>query len=137
VTHLSPTQIYEWTIGERHPEAERHLQACASCREEILRLDDGLQAFKRSVHQLAGGGNTTSLAVRPRRLSWQWAMAMVIVIGFGSLPLYLDVSQARQDAQTAQDSLLLTQIKARLSQSVPEPMEPLMKLMNDNQGDSQ
>ena len=134
--HLSSTQIYEWTIGERGPDVERHLQNCPSCRDEVLQLQNGLVAFQRSAHQLAEQ-STASHSVKQQRLSWQWATAAAVAVGFALLPLFLNVNDARQDAQRAQDSLLLNQINARLSQSVPEPMEPLMKLMIDKEGDSE
>lgn len=134
--HLSSTQIYEWTIGERRPGVEQHLQNCSSCREEVLQLQNGLLVFQRSAHQLAEEGPAFR-PVKQQRLSWQWATAAAVAMGFALLPLFLNVNEARQDAQRAQDSLLLNQINARLSQSVPEPMEPLMKLMTDKEGDSQ
>jgi hypothetical protein len=49
----------------------------------------------------------------------------------------MDKPQPLQEDQTAEDSRLLNQINARLSRAVPQPMEPLMKLMTDAKGDPQ
>jgi hypothetical protein len=142
VTHLTSKQIHEWTIGERNREAARHLEACRACRDEIVTLQDGIQAFRNSVHRLASLEITTATAKsstshRAPYLSWRWATAVALSVGFALFPLYLDRSSTAQEEQTAQDSQLLNQINARLSQTVPQPMEPLMKLMNDAEGDSQ
>ena len=142
MAHLTSKQIHEWTIGERNRDAAQHLEICQACRDEIVTLQDGLQAFRHSVHRLASTEMTaatvkSSTSPRTLQLSWKWATTIAVSMGLVLFPIYLDRSKARQDAQTAQDSLLLNQINARLSRTVPEPMEPLMILMNDAKGDSQ
>ncbi len=53
------------------------------------------------------------------------------------LVLYQDVQQAQREAKSAQDLLLLNQVHAHLTRTVPQPMEQLMKLMNDETGGPQ
>ena len=137
MTHLSSTQISEWTLGESNSDVDRHLQTCTTCHEEVLRFRDGLVAFKRSVHSLAEqmDHTETQMVFVPRAaVSWRWAAASAMAISLALLPLYLDHAQRRQEAQNAQDSLLLTQVNARLAESVPQPMKQLMELMNDKEG---
>ena len=61
------------------------------------------------------------------------AAAMSIIV----LVLYQDVQQAQREAKSAQDLLLLNQVHAHLTRTVPQPMERLMKLMNDETGGPQ
>lgn len=141
MTHLSSEQMSAWTLGERSPEVERHLQACHDCNQEIVRLEDGLLAFKHSVENWAQQQASIpgiQIAGPPaRRWYWQWAAASVVAISVVLLPLYLDRREAQREAASAQDSLLLTQINARLARTVPQSMEKLMELMNDGKEDSQ
>jgi hypothetical protein len=134
MTHLSSEQMSSWTLGERSPEVERHLQACHDCNQEIVRLQDGLLGFKHSVENWAQQSSIPGIQIaRPpaRRLHWQWAAASVVAISVVLLPLYLDMREAQREAASARDSLLLTQINARLARTVPQSMEKLMELMND------
>ena len=141
MTHLSSIQISEWILGERDPETERHLNTCGKCHEEIARLQSGLMEFKQSVR--AWGEQPAEMRVSasrvPSRVSWRWAgvsagaRAMSIIM----LVLYQDVQQAQREAKSAQDLLLLNQVHAHLTRTVPQPMEQLMKLMNDETGGPQ
>jgi len=134
VTHLSLEQISEWIVGEREAEVERHLQSCGKCREDIARLQDPLLAFQHSVHEWAAQpGRAVAGAITPRiprRVSWAWPAAAAAALGIALFPLYLNVREARHEMKSAEDSLLLNQVNARLARTVPQPMEQLMELMN-------
>jgi hypothetical protein len=131
----------EWTLGERSPEIERHLQTCGECHQEVERLHDGLVAFKHAVHAWSDQHDSTrpvKAAVAPARpLSWKWAAASAMVLSAVLLPLYVEIKQAEREADSARDSLLLTQVNARLARTVPQSMEALMNLMNEGKDDSQ
>jgi len=138
--HLSSAEICEWTLGERNPEVEHHLQECESCREEIGCLQNGLLSFKQSVHDVAERLNAQTCAgfetPRAPRLSWRWAAAGAMAMAFALLPLFLDVEQPRADSQAVDDAMVLIRVQSHLSRGVPQTMEHLNKLMI-NEGDSQ
>jgi anti-sigma factor RsiW len=135
MTHLSSEQISDWILGDRSPHAEQHLETCDQCHQEVARLHEGLVAFKQSVHQWAAQPVQERLEVsqsRPQsRQWWTWAVATAAAMSVALLPLYLDVREAQQTRAKAEDSLLLDQVNARLSRTVPQSMEQLMKLMDE------
>ena len=137
--HLSSKQISEWILGERDPETERHLNICGKCHEEIAGLQNGLVEFKQSVR--AWGEQPAEMRVSvsrvPPRVSWRWAGVSAAAMSIIMLILYQDVQQAQRESKSAQDLLLLNQVHARLTRTVPQPMEQLMKLMNDETGGPQ
>jgi hypothetical protein len=133
MTHLSSEQISEWLLGECDAEGQRHVESCSQCHDEIVELRDGLQVFKQSVHRWAEHSHSLSLpAPEPSSsVSWTLAAATVVAISLALLPLYLDVRQMRLEAEKAQDSLLMDQVHARITQTVPQSMERLMELMTE------
>ena len=139
MTHLSSIQISEWILGERDPETELHLNSCGKCHEEVARLQSGLMEFKQSVR--AWGEQPAEMRLSasraPSRVSWRWAGVSVGAMSIIMLVLYQDVQQAQREAKSAQDLLLLNQVHAHLTRTVPQPMEQLMKLMNDETGGPQ
>ena len=139
MTHLSSIQISEWILGERDPETERHLNACRKCHEEIAGLQNGLREFKQSVRAWSEqpAEMRVSVSPMPSRVSWRWAGVSAGVMSIIVLVLYQDVQQAQRESKSAQDLLLLNQVHTHLTRTVPQPMEQLMKLMNDETGGPQ
>jgi len=141
--HLSSKQISEWILSEQDPETERHLNTCGKCHEEVAGLQTGLMEFKQSVR--AWGEQPAEMRVSasrlPSQVSWRWAGvsagALSIMLSIIMLVLYQDVQQAQRESKSAQDLLLLNQVHAHLTRTVPQPMEQLMKLMNDETGGPQ
>ena len=133
MTHLSSEQVTEWALSQRDPEVERHLDDCRACRDELKQLQDSLRAFRQSVHDWAGVPEPT--AAHPRQMvgsfSWKWAGMTAVAATLALFPLYLDVRHAEREAEIARDSLLLDQVQAQLARTVPQSMEPLMQLMNE------
>ena len=137
--HLSSEQISRWAIGDRNPDVKRHVERCSQCREEILRLEHGLQAFRHSMHDWAKRSADTPVIKRRAvsSMSWTWAAATAVAIGVVVGPAYLDMQRAEREAQNAQDSLLLSQVQERLTRTVPQSMEQLNELMNEGKEDPQ
>ena len=73
----------------------------------------------------------------PSQVSWRWAGVSAAAMSIIMLVLYQDVQQAQRESKSAQDLLLLNQVHAHLTRTVPQPMEQLMKLMNDETGGPQ
>jgi hypothetical protein len=130
--HLSSEQISEWLLGERNAEVGRHVEICGKCREEIVQMQDGLHAFKETVHGWAERPQAWNIPARkPSPASWSLVAATAVAMSLVLLPLYLNVRQAQFEAEKAQDSLLLDQVQERLNQTVPQSMERLMELMSE------
>jgi len=131
MTHLSSEQISGWLLGECDLIAQRHVENCLQCHDDIVQLRDSLQIFKQSVHQWADHSQSQNLpAPEPTSsVSWTLAAAAAVAMSLALLPLYLDVRQVQLDAARAQDSLLMDQVHARITQAVPQSMERLMELM--------
>ena len=133
MTHLSSEQISEFLLGECDAEEQRHVENCRQCHDEIVELRDGLHVFKQSVHRWAEHSVAVSLpAPEPSSsVPWTLAAATALAMSLALLPLYLDVRQMRLEAEKAQDSLLMDQVHARITQTVPQSMERLMELMTE------
>ena len=136
MSHLSSGQISEWILGEhdieRNSEIELHVRTCDQCQREIALLKGGLLAFRESVREWAAESAVVSVATIPaRRVSWRWAAGAAAVLTAVLVPSYLEVRQTQHEAKTAQDSLLLNEVQAHLARTVPQPLEHLMELMNE------
>lgn len=132
MTHLSSEQISGWLLGECDAEGQRHVENCRQCHDEIVELRDGLHVFKQSVHRWAEPIALSLPAPEPSSsVSWTLAAATALAMSLALLPLYLDVRQMRLEAEKAQDSLLMDQVRARITQTVPQSMERLMELMTE------
>jgi hypothetical protein len=133
--HLSSREISEWATGTRPREAENHLHKCAECREELTRLHGTLSDFRDSLRSWsAAEGVPPRLAWRPEsphrthRVRWALvAMAMMVLV---AIPVYRAREQRRVVDTSAEDAVLLEQIDANVSRTVPATMEPLTRLVS-------
>jgi hypothetical protein len=129
--HLSSQEISEWAAGTRTPERENHLHECAECRGELTRLQGVLSEFRDSLRSWSfeQGGSAPRpvwLTESPRgthRL--RWALVAVAMVLLAAIPVYRSRVQRHRVDTSVEDSLLLEQIDAGVSRSVPAPMEPL------------
>lgn len=139
MTHLSSDQVFEWTLGERDPEVERHLDVCVTCTREVSGLEQGLRVYRQSMHDWAA--RPVSMEIPAQRVhtgSWAWTAAVAAVAtSLALVPLYLDVRQARLEARNVQDSELLDEVQARLTRNVPQSMQALMELMDEGKEERQ
>jgi hypothetical protein len=83
-------------------------------RSEIPKLRDLLER-ERPVRSL--GLRWTDVA---------WAAAATVALMLAAIPAYQSVQRQREIEQDKADALLLEQVNAGLSRSVPRAMEPLM-----------
>jgi hypothetical protein len=134
--HLSSREISEWVAGTRTPERENHLHECAECRGELTRLQGVLLEFRDSLRDWSAGQAGSSprpvwLTEGPRgahRL--RWALVAVAMILLAAIPIYRSRERQRQADTSLEDAVLLEQIDAGVSRSVPAPMEPLAGLVS-------
>ena len=140
--HLSERQMSEWVLGERSTDAEKHVGECARCREAVNGAAHALAAFRQSARQWSEEELRSAAAdawkaerARPwitfRSLRWASVAAMVMILA-GVSVVWRDAPPAAQDS--AADAALLQQIDADVSQTVPDSMAPLVKLVSWNAG---
>jgi hypothetical protein len=140
INHLSPQQISSLMIGQAKPDEAQHAAECSECAAEVLCLQETLAVFRDSVQQWTdrcGGSEVPSPAFlrtdsavfsgRP----FHWALAVVALILLVLIPVHKNTSERRLVEAEAEDTLLLEQVNAQLSRTVPEALEPLMTLLSD------
>ena len=135
--HLSSEQISEYVIGYPRPMVARHVQHCAACRAELSRFREALGEFGDAVRVWSDDRALAALTtVAPReaprawnpayQLAWALVLAAICVIASFLLPHH------RNDS-AAVDAVLLNRVDAQVSRSVPSSMEPLMRLVVEQQ----
>ena len=122
--HLSAEEISNWMIGGRTPQSEQHVRDCPQCQAEVDRLEETLVQFRGSVRSLTVPPAAWKTA-RPQPLRWVLAVATLFILA--AVPIYRNFAD-RQQARA--DAILLEQIDAALSRTVPAPMEPLTRLVS-------
>jgi hypothetical protein len=138
--HLSARQISQWMIGERTPQQERHVRECLECGAELARMEAALGLFRGSVRHWSGRQSRAEAPaiasifparrgsrVRPMR----WALVAAALLVLAAVPIYRNAQERQRQAEIARaDALLLEQVDAEVSRTVPRPMEPLAKLVS-------
>ncbi len=133
--HLSPERIAACSAGERNAEEMQHLEECAACAAEKAGLEDAVAEFRHSVREWSarqpaseGAGTWTpprrKAAVRPVWLAAAAGLALTVAI-----PAWRAVEQNRRAAQIEADERLSSEVRAHLMRDVPQPLEPLTKLV--------
>jgi len=130
--HLSSERLSECILGQPSPDARRHLQDCPACRAELGNFREALGEFRGAVRCWSEEQAQAALAVPARpseSRSWmaahQFAMALLLaaVCILGSF-----IWHGGENAP-ASDAVLLNQVDAQVSRTVPSSMEPLTKLV--------
>ena len=124
--HLPPERISRWMMGERTAWEEQHVRECAACRAEVERLAGTLAQFRGAVHQWSDAPREP--APRAARYEPRWALAALLLL-VALWPVYRNLSERHRAERARQDAILLQQVDAGISRSIPPPMEPLAKLM--------
>lgn len=141
--HLSPDQITGYLLDQPEPAAARHVRDCAACRANLEQQRETLAEFRTAVRAWSAeeAGQYRANAARAisasgseprpwpvsRQLVWALAIAAVCLIASFILPRYAGRSTA------ASDAALLDRVDAEVSETVPAPMAPLMKLVVQQQ----
>jgi hypothetical protein len=108
---------------------------------------EALARFRDAVHQAGEQNESPGLQIILERersakgLRLRWAAAAAVVLVLGVIPVYRNTQQRQREAEQAKaDALLLEQVNAGLSRSVPRAMAPLLDWAPANaanQGDNQ
>lgn len=143
IQHLSAEQISQWMTGERTPQLEEHVAECAPCRVELQELEASLGQFRTAMRRWSSAAAPPAWQApepRSRWMAWRRLMlAGATAAILAAAPLYWSAREhqlhrAAEAAQAAADAQLLEQVDASISQAVPEPMEPLVSLVEWNSG---
>jgi anti-sigma factor RsiW len=137
ITHLSSEQVAEYIVGYPSPIVAEHLRDCPACRAEVVNFREALGDFRWAVHswseeqasQYQASAAPATPAVVPARWwtpSHQFAGALLVaaicVIASFVMPRH-------PEKVLSSDAVLLSQVDAQVSRTVPSSMEPLMKLV--------
>jgi hypothetical protein len=76
-SHLTSEEIFDWIIGERTQESERHIAECALCRGEVDRLDYAFRQFRDSALRWSEHWYTAPAVRRPKAV-WSWRRVAAI-----------------------------------------------------------
>jgi hypothetical protein len=133
--HLSEKQFSDWLLGERGPEASRHVETCHPCRTELAAIEGSIAGFRSLVHESPFPAHRVSAhrvssgrSYRPLR----WALAGFAAALMVTVPVYKESGRPvpRTPVENADaDAMLLKQVDAEISRAVPATMEPLVKLV--------
>lgn len=100
-----------------------------------------LSNFKDAVHREGERAEIPSLQtirssgrrVKSFGLRWSVAAAAIALLTLGAIPAYQRAQRQREAEQEKADSLLMEQVNAGLSRSVPRAMKPLVDWAPGNQ----
>jgi hypothetical protein len=134
--HLSSEEMSEYILGYPRPTVARHIRDCAACHTELAQFREALGDFRGAVrgwseNQAAAVTTPASVFVArswsaSRQLAWALAIAAVCVVASFVLPHHAPDNPAS-------DVVLLNQVDAQVSRTVPASMEPLMQLVVQQQ----
>jgi len=142
IPHLSSQQLSEHLLGQPSVAAARHVRDCAACRAQLERNREELEEFGAAVRAWSAGEADryqinmaqAAPASAPEPLSWRasrqlaWALLIAAIFAIASLVL-----PRHSGESAASDAALLQRVDAEVSRTVPSSMEPLMKLVVQEQ----
>jgi len=138
ITHLSSEQVAEYIVGYPSPIVAEHLRDCPACRAEVVNFREALGDFRWAIRswseEQASEYQTNAAPVMPAPVpdprwwtpSHQFAGALLVaaicIIASFVVPRH-------PEKVLSSDAVLLSQVDAQVSRTVPSSMEPLMKLV--------
>jgi hypothetical protein len=127
--HLSSEQISEWMLGLCRPEVHEHLRVCQQCSEEVESLSAALGGFRHDVRRFSDRMHRPGAASISAITTWQralWASVAVALCLMLTMAVWPHRGEPQHEAPgSIEDSVLLRQVSAQLSEKVPLPLEPL------------
>lgn len=126
--HLTREEILEWLAGDRPDEAGRHLRECGECAAELRRMEAPIARFAGAVREWSAAQRVEFPVRRTGSLWLKWAGTAALL----AVLIAIVVNGKREAGIEQQDDMLLEQVQAQVSESVPAPMEPLYRLMSED-----
>ena len=136
IAHLSSEQLSECIVGQPSAGIAQHIKDCPICRAELASFRQALSAFRGTVREWSED-QAYAAAASPvdfseshswkpsRQLAWVLLIAGLFMVASFVVPW----RPAEPPALASRDAVLLNQVDAQVSRSVPSSMEPLMKLV--------
>jgi hypothetical protein len=134
--HLSSEDICRWMAGERAAEEERHVRECSLCGAEVARLEGALARFGGSVRewsaaqpgaQSPGAWRADGSARKWMAAGLRWSLAAAALVVLAVIPSWKNGRDRRMAEEAARaDDLLMEQVDAQVSRTVPVTLEPLV-----------
>ncbi len=135
--HLSSEQLSDCVLGQPGPIVERHVEHCPACRAELANFREALSEFRGAVRAWSADQANAVVAAASvpdphsrtpsHQLAWALLLAVVCAIASFVVPWH------GGEKATNSDAALLNQVDAQVSRTVPSSMEPLMKLVVEQQ----
>lgn len=139
--HLTAEQLAGYLAGETDAGAEpdgmveRHIQECAVCRAEVAAFREALAEFRGAVH--AWSEEQAEALVGPSsvdRRFWKPAHQFACALAIAAVCVIVSVvSWHGREIAARRDGMLLDTVDTQVSRSVPSPMEPLLRLVVEQQ----
>jgi anti-sigma factor RsiW len=138
IAHLSSEQLSEFVMGQPSPqitlEVAQHVEDCPACRAELANFREALGEFRGAVRAWSQDQANAVLAIpaaaserrgwtASHQLAWALVIAAVCIIASFVVP------RPAEQKTLGSDVVLLNQVDAQVSRTVPSSMEPLMKLL--------
>jgi hypothetical protein len=148
--HLSANDIAQWLVEGPSAEAETHVLACRGCEEKLAEAREPLAIFRSAVVAWSEGQPAARISVGEEKNGWRrWTLVdwmPVASVAFAVLVLAVFLlrggSLMRRDAApeltaktpTVSDTVLMEQVDAEVSETVPDAMAPLTDLVGWDSG---
>ncbi len=141
--HLDDSQFAQWILGERTPEAARHLAECDACRAGIENTNAYLQEYRKAVLSLGAQNpgfwtrqrQAVREGIRPRRraavLRWAYAATMVLIVFAAFLLTRVSPSQTHAIGSNVADDVLLQEIENDINRDYPAALAPAALLAEE------
>lgn len=130
--HLSSDQLSECILGEPDPSIARHISTCPACRAELGNFRESLGEFRGAVRCWSENQAHAALAIHAcpsESRSWIASHQFALALLLAAVCILASMVWHGGERAPAGDAVLLNQVDAQVSRSVPSSMEPLTKLV--------
>ena len=136
IPHLTSQQLSGYLAAKPDPMVDHHVQDCPVCRAQLAAFRQSLAEFRGAVHvwsEQQAGALRSPAPVSGERF-WKPAHQFACALAIAAVCAIVSVlSWQRQESAARRDTMLLDQVDAQVSRSVPSPMEPLLRLVVEQQ----
>ncbi len=132
MNHLRSEQLSECILGQPGAIAAQHLEDCPACRAELERFREVLTGFRGAVRGWSENQAQVALVVNARpseSRSWIASHQLAFALLLAAVCILGSFLWHGGEGAPASDAVLLNQVDAQVSRTVPSSMEPLMKLV--------